>query len=202
MGSKVFVSVVFYKHCMTELMLWIWRVLKSAVFFSFWPWGARSVPYTAICYPNCIDASGRFPSHWFHFGFMLHTLSISSQCSSILYVILISLLLAYSAVVVSGAGKSIQDLWTVGKSIFVQHYKGCCVVCIFSSADGVAWFQAKIVQNKNSCLNSILSMHSSLWHSCLWYVCSSDLYSRFCCCSFDHSYLISMPINFSLKYFF
>jgi len=33
MGSKVFVSVVFYKHCMTELMLWIWRVLKSAVFF-------------------------------------------------------------------------------------------------------------------------------------------------------------------------
>jgi len=61
----------------------------------------------------------------------------------------------------SGAGKSIQDLGTISESIFVQHYEGCCVVCILSSAHRAAWFQAEIVQNKDSCLSSILQIHST-----------------------------------------
>jgi len=69
--------------------------------------------------------------------------------------------LAHSVIVVSGTGKSVQDLWTVSKSISVQHYEGCGVVCIFSSADRVAWLQAEIVQNKNTCLIGILLRHSS-----------------------------------------
>ena len=60
----------------------------------------------------------------------------------------------------SGAGKSVQDFWTVGKSISVQHHKSCCVVCVLGRADGTAWFQAEIVQNKNPCITYILSMHS------------------------------------------
>ena len=60
----------------------------------------------------------------------------------------------------SGAGKSVQDLGTVGKSIFVQHYEGCRTVGVFRSVDRAAWFQAQIVQNQNTCLMTILQMHS------------------------------------------